>query len=82
MLIDSRSMPRSKEKKKRPGPSKVNVERAVQEVLNTNLSIRAAARQFGIAKSALIRLVKNFKSSGQNQFVYNPNYQVKKVFND
>ncbi|KAJ8946299.1 hypothetical protein NQ314_008925 [Rhamnusium bicolor] len=52
------------------------------EVLNTNLSIRAAAKQFGIAKSALARHIKNFKSSGQNQFVYNPNYQVKKVFNE
>ncbi|KAJ8944525.1 hypothetical protein NQ314_009464 [Rhamnusium bicolor] len=62
-------MPRSKEKKKRPGPSKVNVERAVQEVLNTNLSIRAAAKQFGTAKSALARHIKNYKSSGQNQFV-------------
>ncbi|KAJ8964874.1 hypothetical protein NQ314_004556 [Rhamnusium bicolor] len=65
-MYDSISMPRSKEKKKRPGPSKVNVERAVQEVLNTNLSIRAAAKQFGIAQSALARHIKNFKSSGQN----------------
>ncbi|KAJ8941867.1 hypothetical protein NQ314_010261 [Rhamnusium bicolor] len=80
--LDSISMPRSKEKKKRPGPSKVNVQRAVQEVLNTNLSIRAAAKQFGIAKSALARHIKDFKSSGQNQFVYNHNYQVKKVFNE
>lgn len=48
-------MPRSKEKKRRPGPLKVNVENAVREVINSNLSIRAAASQFGIAKSALAR---------------------------
>ncbi|KAJ8952468.1 hypothetical protein NQ314_007545 [Rhamnusium bicolor] len=43
---------------------------------------KAAAKQFGIAKSALARHIKNLKSSDQNQFVYNPNYQVKKVFNE
>lgn len=75
-------MPRSKEKKRRPGPLKVNVENAVREVINSNLSIRAAASQFGIAKSALARHIEIFKKSGQNDFVYNSNYKVKQVFNE
>ncbi|XP_072392527.1 uncharacterized protein [Diabrotica undecimpunctata] len=73
-------MSRSKEMKRRPGPLKVNVENAVREVLNSSLSIRAAASQFGIAKSALARHIKNFKTSGQNNFIYSPNYKVKQVF--
>lgn len=75
-------MPRSKLNKKRVHHEKMDVEMAVQEVLQGKLSIRAAGKQYGFAKSALARHIKTFKDSNSETFSYSSNYDVNKVFSE
>ena len=73
-------MPRSKFGIKRPGPNKDALEAAAKEVLENKMSFRAAASQYNVSRSTLMRHIKEYRNSGKNKFEYRTNYETQRVF--
>lgn len=65
---------------KRTRKTDEEIREAVDTVVNQDLSIRSAAKNFGISKSLLAVLVKKAKSAPGNEFVYNRNIGNRKTF--
>jgi transposase-like protein len=76
-------MPRSKQGKTR---EKIDVEalsRAVTNVLQNNIKIRTAARNFGVARTTLTRhLLKHRAIPDQLAFKYEARNDVKRIFSN
>lgn len=69
--------------KRRTGPNAEDVEAAVKNVINNKISIRSAAKLYHVSKSALARIVKEVKSTGDmDNFKYKPKYDINMVFNE
>lgn len=82
-------MPRSKSGRKRPPINSGNMKKAVQAVMNTDepMTFGEAANTFNVKKKSLQHQVKKFRDDVQvrgedHEFVYKPNYSVKRVFTD
>ena len=76
-------MPRSKTGVKRPPPAKDEMEAAVRDVIERQLSLRGAADKYKISKSAIARSVHKARTDSLNtEFTYKTNFDVKRVFSN
>lgn len=73
-------MPRSKTKFKRTPIRKEDIERAVQMIVDNELSIYGASKDFGIAETTLRRHRNEYLESGLDKYCYTKNNDVKQVF--
>lgn len=79
------TMPRSKTGKKREPIDHEALKNAIKAVCaegEEKISIRQSCKVFNIKFTALVRHLAAFKNSGKNDFQYNVNYELKKVFSE
>ncbi|KAJ8948006.1 hypothetical protein NQ318_011894 [Aromia moschata] len=77
-----KNMPRSKLGVKRHAVNTDNLVSALKRCVSAEMSIREAARTYGVSKSTLIRHINVFKASGASIFKYSANNNAKQVFNN
>ncbi|KAG5890658.1 hypothetical protein JTB14_034946 [Gonioctena quinquepunctata] len=73
-------MPRSKTGNKREAVDAANPQLAVNNVLQNNTSLRAAAALYKISKSTLARHNKLHRESSKSDFEYSATNDVRKIF--
>lgn len=73
-------MPRSKEGVKRPKVPEENLKEAIKVVLTNGVSVRTAAKQFGISRTTLQRHLDAHTKSGDTEFSYRNNCSLWQVF--
>ena len=73
-------MPRSKKQKIRQDPDKEVVQKAANEIIANKNTVRGAAKKYGISRSMVCRQVKKCKESGPENYSYETNYALWKVF--
>lgn len=75
-------MPRSKTGFKRTPIRKENIERALQMIVDSELSIYRASKDFGIAETTLRRHRNEYLESGLDKYCFTKNNDVKLAFTE